>query len=80
MLTVRPAASLRLGADHERVAPHGLRLLGTMLALLAKQSQPVQATFASWLEAARGTVVGGIQSASMKVRHCSAEVLSCTGN
>lgn len=66
------AACLRLGADHERVVPHGLRLLGTLIQLLSVL--PVEgsetcavALDASWLPDASCMLVAGLQSSSMKV-------------
>ena len=62
--------------DHERVAPHGLRLLAALLQLLSATSmeQPADcphAPYASWLSDAQRVITSGLQSASMKVSPCA---------
>lgn len=65
-------ACLRLGADHERVAPHGLRLLGTLVQLLSALPTESSGTCAvalnaSWLPDASCMLLAGLQSSSIKV-------------
>lgn len=65
-------ACLRLGADHERVAPHGLRLLGTLILLLSARHMEgpgpnAVVLDAFWLPDASRMLVAGLQSSSMKV-------------
>ena len=62
--------------DHERVAPHGLRLLAALLQLLSPTTmkQPADCAhdpYASWLSDAQRVITAGLQSLSMKVSECA---------
>ena len=64
------AVALKLAADHEKVAPHGLRLLGALFTLLDGQAPPgsqLSQEAASWLPRAQQAIAEGTQSRSMKV-------------
>ncbi len=65
------AAALRLGVDHERVAPNGLRLIGILFTLLPQSPAEAGNDVMSWLETAQRAIVEGILSRSMKVTHLS---------
>ncbi|KAK9866908.1 hypothetical protein WJX84_006755 [Apatococcus fuscideae] len=70
-MPIMMAACLRLGVDHERVAPHGLRLLATLLQLLSISQEPAgcaSVSSATWLLDAQRMVTAGLQSSSMKTQ------------